>query len=51
MPKESEILKACELCRQEFKQSRPCPKWRECGSIIVLACQIESTKDRERYGK
>ena len=51
MPKESEILNACAVCRQKFKETQPCPKERGCGSIIVLACQIESTKDRERNGK
>ena len=50
MPKESEILNACEVCRPEFKESQKCPKLRGCGSIIVLACQIQSTEDRERHG-
>lgn len=53
MIKEKEIVTQCERCSTEYKDKEGCPKERGCGSIMLLACRIQSMEydNRKQEGK
>lgn len=50
---EKEIITQCERCSTEYKDKEGCPKERGCGSIMLLACRIQSMEydNRKQEGK
>lgn len=50
---EKEIITQCERCSTEYKNKEGCPKERGCGSIMLLACRIQSMEydNRKQEGK
>lgn len=48
---EKEIITQCERCSAEYKNKEGCPKERGCGSIMLLACRIQSMEYDNRKQK
>ena len=53
MIKEKEIVTQCERCSDDYKNKEGCPKTRGCGSIMLLACRIQSMEydNQKQEGK
>lgn len=48
---EKEINNQCDRCSEEYRQQEGCPKEKGCGSIILLACRIQSMEYDRRRGR
>ena len=53
MLSEKGINNQCDRCSEEYRKREGCPKERGCGSIMLLACRIQSMEhdNRKQEGK